>query len=698
MTAARRSFFLLTLTIAASAAGLMRPVEAQTGYPMITSVYPVGCRRGTTTEITVYGAMNLAGAYAVMFEKHGMTAEIVHPNPAPASTNEVKLKVTAAADVPLGTQEVRIVTPRGISSVGLLVVGSEPEVLETEPNPDGDKTELAFPVTVNGRIQQGEDVDSFKFNANAGDAGVFACISSRLQDRIHDLSPGGGGEHSDPILVITDDKGRELATGDDYWGPDPLLTYRFTKAGSYRLQVRDVRFKGMGGWTYRVVCTKSPYLLGVYPMAGQKGKSMPVQPVGFNLGGMKESTVDVPAMELGPSHGKAMDLALKVGAESTNAVPFMVTDVAQTLESADNDTPEKGTPAVAPGGFNGRIEAPNDVDFFRFKGVKGKLYNFEVFSRRYGTSLDSFIQVTDLKGAVLANNDDGTGKDSYLAWTCPNDAEYCLQITDLHSRGGPDFVYYVAALDGLPDFVLYSDDDKALIGPGSGYAMYLRCERRNGFNGEIKLSVEGLPPGVTATADRIPANMTQACVILNAAGDAKPNFSRIKMFGTATAKMPDGADATLRREVTPEQEIYFPGGGRGRFPVQTHVVSVTDPSDVLLKLSTNTLTLKPGGTAEIDVDVVRQKDYKGNVVLDVILRHLGSRYGDPLPPGVTMDENASKTLLGPADTKGKIVLKAETNAAPLAKFPIAVLGSVSINFVVKVSHASEPLYLNVAKP
>lgn len=698
MTAARHPLTYLALAAGLLSTGVVRPASAQTGYPMITSVYPVGCRRGTTTEITIYGAMNLAGAYGVMFEKPGMTAEIIHPNPAPASTGEVKLKITAAADVPLGTQEIRIVTPRGISSVGLLVVGAEPEMVETEPNPDVDKTELTFPITVNGRIQQGEDVDTFKFNANAGDEVVFACISARLQDRIHDLSPGGGGEHSDPILVITDDKGRELATGDDYWGPDPLLTYHFPKAGSYRLQVRDVRFKGMGGWTYRVVCTKSPYLLGVYPMAGQKGQSMAVQPVGFNLGGMKESTVAVPAMDLGPSRGKAMDLALKVGAESTNAVPFMVTDVPQTLETADNNTPEKGTPSVAPGGFNGRIEAPNDIDYFKFKGVKGKLYNFEVFSRRYGTSLDSFIQVTDLKGGILANNDDGTGKDSYLAWTCPDDVEYCLQITDLHSRGGPDFVYYVAALDGLPDFVLYSDDDKALIGPGSGYAMYLRAERRNGFNGDIKVSVEGLPPGVTATADRIPANMTQGCVILSAAADAKINYSRIRMYGTATAKMPDGTEATLRREIQAEQEIYFPGGGRGRFPVETHVVSVTEPSDVLLKLSTNNVTLKPGGAVEIDVDVIRQKDYKGNVVLDVILRHLGSRYGDPLPPGVTMDENASKTLLGPTDVKGKIVLKAEANAAPLERFPIAVLGSVSINFVVKVSHASEPLYLSIVKP
>ncbi len=127
------------------------------------------------------------------------------------------------------------------------------------------------------------------------------------------------------------------------------------------------------------------------------------------------------------------------------------------------------------------------------------------------------------------------------------------------------------------------------------------------------------------------------------------------------------------------------------------MVSVTEPSDVLLKLSTNKVSLKPGESATIDVDVVRQKGYAKNVILDVYLRHLGSVYGNPLPPGVTLDEGASKTLLGPTENKGKIVLKAANTAQPVENLPIAVLGQISINFVVKVSHSSEPVLLTVAK-
>ena len=55
------------------------------------------------------------------------------------------------------------------------------------------------------------------------------------------------------------------------------------------------------------------------------------------------------------------------------------------------------------------------------------------------------------------------------------------------------------------------------------------------------------------------------------------------------------------------------------------------------------------------------------------------------PTGLTL--SASKTLLGEKETKGVIVLRAAADAAPVKELPIAVLGQVSINFVVKVSYA-----------
>src|SRR5258708_6698856 len=98
---------------------------AQTGYPMVTSVFPLCIQRGKTTEITVTGQQNFAGAYGALFEGKGISAEVVQPNPAPtkgSAQNTVTLKVTTVPDAPLGAQEFRVATPRGLSTIGMLVV------------------------------------------------------------------------------------------------------------------------------------------------------------------------------------------------------------------------------------------------------------------------------------------------------------------------------------------------------------------------------------------------------------------------------------------------------------------------------------------------------------------------------------------------------------------------------------------------
>jgi hypothetical protein len=124
-------------------------------------------------------------------------------------------------------------------------------------------------------------------------------------------------------------------------------------------------------------------------------------------------------------------------------------------------------------------------------------------------------------------------------------------------------------------------------------------------------------------------------------------------------------------------------------------VAVTDPSDIL-KVDANpkAISLKPGEEARIDVTIQRRADYTKGVSLDVLLRHLGSIYGNPLPPGVTIVEEKSKTLLGTGN-QGHIVLKAAANAAPIDNVPISMLAHVSINFVVKISYSSQPIMLSI---
>jgi len=155
-----------------------------------------------------------------------------------------------------------------------------------------------------------------------------------------------------------------------------------------------------------------------------------------------------------------------------------------------------------------------------------------------------------------------------------------------------------------------------------------------------------------------------------------------------------GVSATERRLGSSAAE-YLPGGGRGRFAVETLALAVTDPSDITVEAVPREIVLAPGETAAVDVTVTRNPGYDKPVNLAVVLQHLGGIHANPLPRGVTVKEAGSKTLLGATETKGKIILQAASNAPACDKVPIAVMGHVSINFVVKTAYASAPIFVTV---
>ena len=676
---------------------LSTALQAQTSYPMITRVEPTAIRRGETAEVTITGVGSFAGANALVFEGTGHSGEVQTGEvaPAPPATKKgmgrgkslaaIKTKITVTDNAAPGPHELRVFTTQGVSSVGLVVVVDEPVMTELDDvanDKPATATAITLPVVVTGAIAKVEDVDWYRFEAQAGQTLVFSIWGNRLENKIHDLQT-----HLDPILTLYDSAGRELAVDDNHDFADPLLIYTCKDSGVYRLQIRDTTYAGNANWTYVLQATAGPYATSVFPLGVNPGSKAELRAGGANLDPLERITLDVAADQVpGPCLFR-----LPTSRGMTLPTPLVVTKLRVDLE--ENDTSSKVTEAqqlTLPVALCGRLGETNDVDVYRFDAKKGQIYAFEVVARRAGAAIDPVIKVLGKEGQTLTQADDTFGKDPRLEWNAPDDGAYAIEVTDLHSRGGVEYGYVLLAEAAKPDFVVTTDPDKLNLGPGARTPLFVKVERRAGFVGPVTFNLKGLPPGVQASSLTIVPKMKEGVIVVEASAAAEPSASLLTLI--AEAKTSEGM---ITREATPTQEIYMPGGGRSNLAVATMPLGITAPSDITVEATPSKISLKPGESATIDVTVTRHGDYDKPVNLAVQFVHLERVFTNTLPNGVSFKAAGSKTLLGPTETTGKIVLQAAANAEPIEDVAVTVMGHVSINFMVKTAYCSAPIGVTV---
>src|SRR5262249_14672698 len=122
----------------------------------------------------------------------------------------------------------------------------------------------------------------------------------------------------------------------------------------------------------------------------------------------------------------------------------------------------------------------------------------------------------------------------------PADGQYQLLVASRLGDTVADtrHLYRVRITPHLPDFRLvvlppdYHRPDGNVIEQGGNLAMTVLAWRRDGFNGDIALSAEGLPKGVTCVPQSLAAGLRQATLVLTATADAPLEMSEIKIKGT----------------------------------------------------------------------------------------------------------------------------------------------------------------------
>jgi len=678
--------------------------SAQTSYPMVMSLKPIAVQAGTTAECEVQSRYTLLGTHQVFVSGEGVTAEVIAPEmpelkagEKPKDLTKLKLRLTAATDALPGPREFRLATPNGASTIGQLVIVRDPVTMEpASDNNTPDKAQVvSLPATMCGVIEKSEDTDFWKFHVEAGQSFTFHVRGQRLEDKIHDLQ-----NHLDPILFLRDSSGSVVAMSDNHFYADPFLSQTFASAGDYLLEIRDVRYQGNVYWEYAIEAHARPVIAQVTPLAVNPEQATEVQLSGWNLGDVQSGQLLAAAGSLGQRW-----LTLPLAGGPSNPVPVYVTDQPLFAEPAtENETAAQAVAITTPVVINGRIEKPNDVDVYVFEAKKGDLLSFQVLSRRYDSQLDSLVRILNEKGQLLREEDDSrAGKllyaDSWIeGWPAPADGKYFVEIRDVHLRGGDGFGYALAITPTKPYFELEVDTDKTNLPPGMHGVIFVRAVRKQGFTGAIDLAVEGLPAGVTATCGRIlSGKCLDGAIVLSATPDAAPAMSRITIRGTASHPQGEGQPPLeLAAVASPWQEIYMPGGGRAHYIADDHVVCVGTPSDIRsITLSTTDVRLKPGETQTIQVQIERAPDVKANITLDCVFQHLSQIYANSLPEGVTIDGSLSKTLLSNGASDGVIVLKADKTAPPVEKQVCSVMANFAINFVMKATYSSPPVFVSV---
>jgi len=146
-----------------------------------------------------------------------------------------------------------------------------------------------------------------------------------------------------------------------------------------------------------------------------------------------------------------------------------------------------------------------------------------------------------------ANDDDGErklGADSKLLFAAPADGPYLVRVTDTRGQSGERFAYRLVIREARPDFEVTLEGANPTVNAGSGQAFSVKADRIDGFDGEIKVDITGLPDGFAASTPLvIQAGHTEAKGVIHAALDApKPEatnatMSKVTATGTLSGKL-----------------------------------------------------------------------------------------------------------------------------------------------------------------
>ena len=475
----------------------------------------MGGKAGSQVEVTISGE-NIEDADELAFSDPRITA--TRKLNAAGQPEPNKYLVTIAANCPAGVYEARVMTRLGISSSRAFSVGSLPEVIRTKANTS---LATAMELKVNSLCNAAttlKAVDHYSFEARKGQRIVVDCAARGIDSKL------------DAVLIIADAAGRDLLVE----RRGGALDFTAPADGQYVIKVHEMTFHGGPAYFYRLA--------------------------------LRELPVGAPIVRLPSTHTVS----------SFSWPPQGLPEQAETSEIEPNNDRSRAQKISLPCDIAGSFFPAADVDIFEFEAKKGDVWWVEVGSERFGLPTDPSILVqhvdhpgagekltdvaefSDIPSPMKVSSNgyayDGppynAGSSDILGkLVIQQDGIHRLQLSDLFggTRNDPRNVYRLVIRKAAPDFALVAwalhmelrnGDRNAVSKPlalrgGATMALEVVVVRRDGFDGEIELLMDGLPEGVTAQGLKIPAGKSQGIMLVTAHQKAPRSLSSAKFSGRA---------------------------------------------------------------------------------------------------------------------------------------------------------------------
>lgn len=282
-----------------------------------------------------------------------------------------------------------------------------------------------------------------------------------------------------------------------------------------------------------------------------------------------------------------------------------------------------------------------------------------------------------------ANDDDGErrgGRDSSLSFTAPEDGKYLVRVTDSTGRSGERFRYRLLVREPRPDFTLVLEGANPSVARGSAQSFTYRADRLDGFAGEIRLDITGIPPGFTVSTPLfIEAGHTSVSGTIAASEQAaKPDDTQSRQSQVTAQAEVDGRTVILA--AAPLGVVTLQDSAP-KLSVQLEAYVGQDTTNQLAGGATREVLIEPGQRVSAWLGVKRS-GYDDTVNLEVA----------NLPHGVIVDDlglNAITFLKG--ETGRQIFLSAARWVKDLDRPCFAIASQAG-------RPASAPMLLKVRTP